>query len=544
MIINKMYPTAQQLIADELEITNPIENIASPLANIAEPYYMGYVLYNDYPKCFNINSFGYISEQPLLTISHVKENHNWGFLAFDYNSYETYAEPLLYYYDTNNNIHKAYAGYHTAYNHDNARFINRAIIAKLTWPEDIQIKLRYMIIRNDCYDFDGNGSNFDNTQHLVPNLYDDKTVVLHLSYTQLKDMIDNDTTIYTVNITVNGTTIISDLKYSEFNNYNMIVKEYNSTYSIVAIISGFKFGVYSNYYGYNHNSGVFPVAPFFSVSIPQNNKGIPEQSNAIICNPSNDDTYVQVRTRNGAWGACPIYDVSFSHGFGLCQGCFPYDYYDTHDSVAQIIHNPDGGTDYGMGTMRSGIYKKMIYVKATGGSTYTITFNFFPQNDLADILKAACFLNKIEIGTSEFTDVAASSTYTTAHNTAIFKTTNEPKFIRENQNYSSIATALRLWQKIDIQQTVNEYDPADMPPYGPVPPPPPPPPMEERDLLLINEGVNDLINRMINGQAGCENNFDSYIIKDSGGTNYSNRIDELWNQLIHHMKNKFDCGGE
>lgn len=67
---------------------------------------------------------------------------------------------------------------------------------------------------------------------------------------------------------------------------------------------------------------------------------------------------------------------------------------------------------------------------------------------------------------------------------------------------------------------------------------------DEIDLLLINDGINDLINRMINGQAGSESNFVSYNIKDSNNINYSNRTNELWNQLIHHMRNKFDCGGE
>lgn len=469
MIVSKMYPRAQQLITGELETTDRIDSITSPLANMAEPYYMGYALYNEYPKCFNINSIDYTVDQPIMTISHVKENHSWGFLAYDYNSTEPFVEPLLYYYDANDDIQKQGTGNHSAYNEDNARFINRAILAKLTYPEDIQIKIRFMIIRNDCYDFDGNGSNFDNTQHLVTNLYDDQTVLLHLNYAQIKSMVEDNTPIYTVNITVNGTTINTELKYSDFNEYNMIVKEYDSNYSVVAIISGYYIRSYSKYYGYTGDSGVLPVVPFFSTSIPQNNDNVPEQENAIICSPANDETYLTVTTRQGAWGACPIASVAVTNGFNLCQGCFPYEYFDTSDSVNQIIHNPDGGPDYGMGTYRSGIYKKMIYIKATGGTAYTITFNFYPQNDLADIYKAACFLNKTEIGEDDFTNVTASNTYTSAHSTAIFKSTNEPDWTRKNEIYSTLEPSLRLWQKIDIQQIINEYDPADLPPYGPTP---------------------------------------------------------------------------
>lgn len=469
MIYNKQYDSALKPILGELELTAQIDDIQNPLENIADGYYLGYVLYNDYPKCFNINTIDYTVDQPLMTISHVKENHSWGFIAYDYNSSQPFVEPLLYYYDENNNIQRRDTGNHSAFNGDNARFINRAIISKLTWPEDIQIKIHYMIIRNDCYDFDGNGSNFDNTPHNVTNLYDDKDVLLHLSYAQLKDMVDNDTPIYTVNITVNGTTITSTLKYSEFNEYNMIVKEYNSSYSIVAIISGYYIRSYAKYYGLSDDNGIIPVVPFFSTSIPQNRYNIPVQENAILCSPANDETYLTVTTRQGAWGECPLASVAVTNGFNICQGCFPYDYFDTRDSVEQIIHNPDGGADYGMGINRSGIYKKMIYVKATGGSQYSITFNFYPQNDLSDILKAACFLNKTEISVDDVTNVTANNTYTTAHSTAIFKTTNEPEWIRKNEIYNTIEPILRLWQKIDIQIITNEYDPADLPPYEPTP---------------------------------------------------------------------------
>ena len=67
---------------------------------------------------------------------------------------------------------------------------------------------------------------------------------------------------------------------------------------------------------------------------------------------------------------------------------------------------------------------------------------------------------------------------------------------------------------------------------------------DEIDLLLIDEGINDLINRMINGQNGDEEKFSSPYMIDSYSRNYSNRVNELWNQLIHHMRNKFDCRGD
>lgn len=467
MIYTKRYDNGQTPIAGELEFTERIENIQNPLENIAEGYYMGYVKYSDFPKC---HGFSVVTAPPPDTSYKIgfttpKQNYNWGFVNFEYYAQDTQTYTLLYMYD-NDSIIRRSCSY---YNRGEARFINKAIMAKANYPDKCALQYHYMFIRNDCYDFNGTLSNFnpDNSGSTTANLYNVVSYTENKTYAEIKNIVDNNGIIYTVNATVNGVSVSVDVRPSDFNEYNMCIKTVANDYALCFIISGFELSQYSKYYGYS--SSAVPIVPFFGVTIPENT-GFEAQENAVLIPCGAINSYLYFRFRNGNWGDCKVYDYGANNqiGSGLYYGCFPYDEFDSQAALAEIIHNPLGGADYGMGTNRSGIYKQKIFIKYVSGGN-VLTYNFYQQINIEDVLKAFQFLNKIESGVSNWDDVTPENTYYSTHTTAIFNSDNSPTNTRQSKNYGELQTALQLWQKIDIQIITNEYDPADLPPYDPTP---------------------------------------------------------------------------
>ena len=58
-------------------------------------YYLGYIPYEDYPKCFNINTFENVGLKR-VSISHVAENHPFGFCYQRDTGTGSYFKPQLY----------------------------------------------------------------------------------------------------------------------------------------------------------------------------------------------------------------------------------------------------------------------------------------------------------------------------------------------------------------------------------------------------------------------------------------------------------------
>lgn len=469
MISTKRYPNGRVCIAGELELTDRITSIANPLENMAEPYLVGYATYDNYPAMYNANFCEWVTGGYTINFTHVKENHSFGFCYYEYTNNQ-YPSTLLYVYNSSEQIVKLWT-----VNNDNAQFINAATIANLTYTENIKFQIRFMIIRNDAYSFDGLESNFDPDAAGVTNQYHDTADTVIVTIAQLRAMIAGTIPVYHVDITVSGTHIEQDIYYNDFNEYNLAVKPYSDTnYSIAMIVAGYNTTHYAKYNGWTGDQNAAPIVPFFTTTIPEHGTDTtaPAQENAVYMPCSLWDAYIQFRFRNGNWGQCPINDIYFinhitNSNYHLFFGCYPYSF-DSAQAIAEIIHNPNGGADYGMGTNRSGIYQKQAYtVFYSGGSL--LTFNFYNQIDLNDILKAVSCINKIELGVTDWNDITQSGTYTTDHSTATFTDINGTTLTRLNDDYENISSDLRLWQKPNMPLIVNEYKPEDLPPYDPTP---------------------------------------------------------------------------
>lgn len=474
MKVNKRYPTASTI--DDFEITTNIDAIQNPLPNIGEGYYMGYVKYDDFPKCDGLT----LCEHPdpdtdyTLTWAPVKQNYNWGFIHQHYNSSDLNSYTVLYYYNQDNTIGRTSTAYYS-YN-GVCHFINSMVAAKLTWADGITIQCAYQFIRNDCYDFNGDGSNFnpDNSGDTSANLYNVETFTLTLTYAQIYDVVNNRGTLYTITDTVNGNQAIVPIKLADFNEYNLVVKDLGNGYSLCFIIMGYYKNGTAKYDSSQLQGGTQNVTPFYGVSIPEGVKqnAIPEQNNAILAACGSFNSYMNIQFRNSPyWGQSKFYSLATNNNLtrNLLYGCFPYDEFNSQEAINEIIHNPGGGADYGMGYNRSGIYKKKIFIRFNTGTSNILEYRFYQQINPRDILKVLQMFNKMEIDVDDINEVVGTDTYTEDHTTALFNEDETPKPERIVGDYDDIASDLRYWQRVDIPITIDTYDPADLPPYDPNP---------------------------------------------------------------------------
>lgn len=473
MIPGKRYGTSITKIANEFECTDYIENIQNPLPDIAEPYCMGYMTYQEYPKFFNVNNIIASSEQsPIVKFDPVVENHSWGYCYFEPRTGVTSTNSMLFYRTSSDTISKL-----ASRTTERVSFINKMIAAKQTNPDRIILQCIYMVIRNDCYSFDGLGTNVDPDDGAVTNLYKKLTVTAVLTYAQIQDAINGDIPIFTANTTVNGTAINMPVYYNDSaydHEHNIFIKQFDSDYTVVAIIQAAALGFYGKYDGFSSDSGGYSaVSVFVNTSIPDHSGSggtIPEQSNAILCPFHTTSDYLIMRFRHTApynWYDAMQNNMLFENGMAV--GCFPYEF-DASKAIAPVCHDPNGGADYGFYYDRSGLYQNSILIEFnTDYNPNLLGLRFFNQIDLQDVFRAACLINKIEIGATSAQSVVGSTGYDQNNSVALFDIANYPLNTRKSDTYSVLLLYLQEWQKINTDISINDYDPADLPPYDPSP---------------------------------------------------------------------------
>lgn len=442
MIHDKMYfPSAQTL--GDVELTNEIDSIANPHANIAEGYCMGYVTHEHMPDAFKLN-FCSLPNAGDTTITFYKPepaNYSWGFVYERVFSNYSSTATTMYYRDSNNNVTR-FSGFDY---YQTANFVNAAQMCKATYPDGLQISCRYMFVLNSNFS-DGYNMGADDN---VNNVYINHIYQTTLTYLQMKTIIENNSTFVTITDTLAGSTISVDINVNDFNEHGLAIKTVNETYSIALIIYGWNANYYNQYSGWSGDSGRIPILPFFLESIPANMPNywnIPEQNNVIVI-PSGYSNEYKIRWRNGS-----IYDSNAS----IALGGWNYDEF-----------NPIEAESHGLDYTVNCIYKNKIYIIC--GWDGMNRAKLYPQFLPTDLFKIFQFFNKIESGVTNWGDVINSSTYTTSHSTALFETTNNPTGERVTGNYQSIVSQLQPWQLENINITVSVYNPADLPPYDPTP---------------------------------------------------------------------------
>ena len=472
MISTKRYPSEYIKISGEFECTDYIENLQNPLTNIAEPYCMGFMTYQEYPKFFDVNKIvGSSDQSPVLKFEPVVENHSWGFCYYAARSGATSLNSVLYYRNQSDVISKL-----TSNANESVSFINKMIPAKQTMPNRMGFQIRYMIIRNDCYSFDGKGTNIDPANGSVSNLYMGLGGNVWATLENIESMINGDIPIYTTNTTVNGTHIAMQIFYNapEYDHeHNIFIKQFDSNYSVVAIIRAAALGMYGKYDGFTDDYGYSPVGLFTTSSIPDlSDVGgtIPQQENAIVCPFNTTGNYIVPRFRlTPPYNYFDTLQTNSLFDNGVAVGCYPYEF-DASQALAPVCHDPGGGADYGFYYDRSGLYQNSIFVEFnTDYNPNVVGFRFFTQIDLKDVYRAACLINKIEIAATTSANVTPSSGYGSGTSVALFDSGNYPLNERKTDTYTNIVPYLQEWQKINKQIIENIYDPADMPPYDPTP---------------------------------------------------------------------------
>ena len=421
MISANFYPTMQTYANGEIERTDNIDNLYSN-ANVGNPYYLGYIEHDDFPKSFGVSIVDYSRG---MSFKRIESNHSWGF-CFNKNIYSTEGTtpPLGIIQD--NNGHAGTGG-------DRYCFLNKIKMAQQNFVNTVTFTLRFMYI--PTADIDDSGTTYFNQNYVFT--YDSVTATIE----QIKNMIDGTADVYS-GWTRNNITYPA-LKYSDFNEYGLaLYQSTDGTMTVAICISKVNIGD-SGRYSYDSSttvqSAVFPVFEHdYDDKHILASQGTGWQDNSTIAFHQNLGV-IRPETNFGM-----TYD-----GQQYMFAPYPYDIL-VSDLPTYNMYN------------RSGLIKGQYFLQYYGITSDHVSLYAYAHYDLQDVYTMMLYYHKIYTGSIVF-----SKSYTTAITVATFNDHDGATGDRLSDDYANISSQLRDWQKPDTDISVNDYDPVDKPEYDP-----------------------------------------------------------------------------
>lgn len=452
MITSKFYPTNQTVAETNIELTKIVSEIDSPLPNIAEPYYMGYVRYENFPKQFNLNQVIVEEGGSSITFSPVEENHSWGYIKQAGAGSDFRGTPQLYAYKSDDSIYE----YNTNSN-AHCRFINQIKMANVNTVNNFQIEIHGIIIKNTYLEEiqTANGS-----FAFYHNNNPDATGFRKIVNFSISDFIEIQNNREKFSFTVNWNSVDYTIEFNGEDYISDTVAKISLAGGLTAYLSiiNFSFDGRADYYTSLGVGTTMTITPFFSQTIPEDHEatGIIAQENAVWV-PHNTQIgdsrfrynyYVSTFSNIGAPGAVA----------GMIPGNFPLGTLTIDEFEAA-----------GFSANYDGMINETMFLSGTGsvdwGDEHYYGYRYYSQISIEDIRREISVYNKIY---DTATDPIA--TYTDEFLTFFFSDTDEPTRNALHGNYpqdESFSDRLRPWQIPGQVITVNEYDPADIPPFDP-----------------------------------------------------------------------------
>lgn len=442
MISANFYPTATTYCDGAVECTANVNTITTDgSSDIAAPYYMGYLTYDDMPKMLAPQQFAYNGSGTNKSIQFYqnKDNQSWGFLRSSSTGSGAYRIKNLYYRATEGDT--TYTAYNTATTASH-QFFNKIAMCRYAAGGYVQLMFDGMVIPIADLSSDGSALSTAYTGNTFSYTYDASLGTNAVNLDILDDIINNRRIIMDGGITRNGTYHTSpDFYYSDFADNGMaFIDTDDNLYRIYLFISGF----YVYYSGRFYTGQQYPleVVPFIESTA---------RNQTVIYAPGSYLTKdYRILIQNSE-----LYLTGTNLVNSLILAHIPYEiaYQDLLDA--------------GIGLQKSGIIKNTYILEQTGGSSTAYTQRFYPHYDLKDIYKYLMLYHKIDTQATSYATVVASDTYTTRYSTSLFDSSDTPLDERVTDDYQSIVTKLRPWQMPDIDITIDEYAPEDKPPYTP-----------------------------------------------------------------------------
>lgn len=430
MIYNDRYPTASELVPG-VDITAAVHTISTSFDTLMDPYYIGYIPFELFPKNWCINTHDITPDT--ITITQLKQNVPFGFC------YQTADYSQLYYKDAGGTCRK----YN---NNSDCYFINKMCIADLTYVDYIRLNVMIIAAPTDKVIDDGAFSFGTPNNTTYDFKRQDFTVTIDIS--TLDAFINHNGTITINGVIINGQSENITLSYSDFT--NAIAYKTTATHTIRAQIYNVAIGRSSKY---KNGSTAANIVPFIGIDCPAGS--VPEQRYMALLFEW-QSYYTLTYDNLGNFGSLSVgMDVS-GYSIGRYQTDHIY-----RDEIVELA----GQLEYSTLLNKNGWYRHQ-YFEYSGGNS----FRLYPSIDVTDIWNIISLINKIEIGATSAASITATDTYYDTQSTALYTDSNATTQNRATDNYvPDLLYQLQPWQQPNIDITANEFKNDDVPPYDPTP---------------------------------------------------------------------------
>lgn len=412
-----------------IEVTAAVHTISTSFDTLMNPYYIGYIPFELFPKNWCINTHEITPDT--ITITQLKQNVPFGFC------YQTADYSQLYYKDAGGTCRK----YN---NNSDCYFINKMCIADLTYVDYIRLEVMIITAPNDKIIDDGAFSFGTPNNTTYDFRRQDFSVIIDIS--TLNAFINNNGTITINGVIINGQSENITLSYSDFN--NAIAYKSTSTHTIRAQIYNVAIGRSSKY---KNGSISANIVPFIGIDCPAGS--VPEQRYMALLFEW-QSYYTLTYDNLGNFGSLSVgMDVS---GYSIGR-------YQTDHLYRDEIVDLAGQLEYSTLLNMNGWYRHQ-YFEYSGGNS----FRLYPAIDATDIRSIVSLINKIEIGATSAGSITATDTYYDTQSTALYTGSNATTENRAIENYvPDLLYQLQPWQQPNIDITANKFTNDDVPPYTP-----------------------------------------------------------------------------
>ena len=418
MIKNKRYSDSPTLspLYNTIKRTDYINDIPEEtlLPNIAEPYYVGYVDYRDFPRQYNFNQISGDTTQ--LTFTPIVENHSWGFIGQRGVGSFANGTPQFYGWDNNSELYI----YDTS---EDARcyFLNDIIMANVnTLGTYMRIQGRFIYIETSYLnEISSNGSfsfyHSNNSRALSSPLFIDTTME------ELQNVY-NGTSNFSYTFNWNGED--RTIQFGKANYINDTVMKFTSgDYTVYVVLTSFTFRAVDNYAYGQDQTGALTILPFYSQTIPAAGRQLNVQNDAIWVPHNANST-----------------DQRFHYNY-LLETFDPAIYQLPFKVDNYFIGNYPLGTltvedfkEAGFGSNYDGLIHETMLITGMGsvdwGSEHYYDEGFFSQINLDDIWKATMGYNKIYKNPTSYS--TTSTSYNENISTSLYQDMDRPLLEREN----------------------------------------------------------------------------------------------------------------
>lgn len=438
MIKNDFYNT-QATTSYDFDTTAAFMSLPADFkTDMGRQYLMGYCDAEHMSACCTPVYFNQTADE-LSFLADYSQNYGFGFAQWGYTGGA--APGNLYYIDGDDNIVRSWG-----IDYDFA-FLNRAEMCRVNANTEVGIYISCTYVRADLYDGDKcTRLLYGGTEAGTIGNLDGWFVY---TFDDFVDMITNDTPIidgtYTGTGGAEGITFNITVRPSDFgdstdpNSRHYVAWDAGNGFYVFFSIIGFRMDGNTPVY---YNSGSYPanIVPFFTIPHETAKK-------SIIVPGSWVQGAVRFQYANGAFSAILRGSFGYNQAFDSVNNVV----YGGFNNGALSVNDVDWSAAKLSGQRRNTFFIRNFYGAFLGAKIFTFYSMYTPR----DIYNYLCLYHKHT--------ATPSDNYSAADTVTVFDVTDAPTFETVSGTLSEIAARLRPWQIPNVDISVNDFTPEDIP---------------------------------------------------------------------------------